>query len=111
MSAMICSGPATQPARQPIIRSSLDADQPGIDRVADHHLLAGFHGGQQHVQDPVQSAGDADALGTGVIAVAGGSGHVRAGGLTQRQPVEVAASGQQPGQPPGGVLIAGVGRR
>jgi hypothetical protein len=29
--------------------------------------------------------GDADALGTGVIAAAGDSGHVRAGGLAQRQ--------------------------
>ena len=66
-------------------RQADPVDQPGIDRVADHHLLAGFHGGQQHVQDPVQSPGDADALGTGVIAAAGGSGHVRAGGLTQRQ--------------------------
>src|SRR5262249_678488 len=32
MSAMICSGPATQPTRQPIIRSSLDADPTVIVR-------------------------------------------------------------------------------
>src|SRR5487761_1280266 len=59
-------------------------DQPGVDRVADDYLLAWLDGGEQHVQDAVQPASDADALGAGVVTVAGDRAHMRRGRLAER---------------------------
>jgi hypothetical protein len=66
-------------------------DQPGVDRIADDDLLAGLHGGQQHIEDAVQAAGHADALRARVVAVARAGADVRRRGLAQR---EVALKGQ-----------------
>ena len=58
-----CSARAGAPAGQPD-----PVHQPGVDRVADDHLLARLDGGQQHVQDAVEPAGHADALRVRVVA-------------------------------------------
>ena len=75
-------------ARQP------DAvDQPGVDRVAEHDLLAGLDGGQQRVEYAVEAARDADAPGDRVVRAAGQPADVGRGRLAQRQvPLERAGS-------------------
>ncbi len=60
-------------------------DQPGVDGVTEHHLLAGLDGGQQRVEYPVQAARDTDALGNRVVGAAREPADVGRGRLAQRR--------------------------
>jgi hypothetical protein len=60
--------------------------EPGVDRVAQHDLLAGLDGREQYVEDPVEAAHRAEALGVRVVRAAGERPDVPRGRLPERAP-------------------------
>src|SRR5260370_243287 len=75
-SAMRSAGPPTQPMRQPV-------QQPDIDRIRHHHLVARLDGGEQHIEDPREAPSADQAAAPPVIVDAAHPGDMSRGSAAQ----------------------------